>query len=410
MEKTDMDKALDSLQGVVAQIEAKQQAQKAFDAVDGAQFRSVGQSSPARVFFTNLGLSLKPVADASIPTMMTDGEELRFNPEFTLGLTDEECEGVVMGHEPLHCGMGHFSRITGLDDNDIRQQAADLEINGLCRLAGFVLPKSAIYPGEGAYKHCSPGLMMEEYYAILHKAKQPGSQGQQQQDPNGDPGGCGGILEAKDSAAADAQKTKWQARVAAAAQQAKGHGDLPGALEKWVHRVLKPKVDPWEVLREYMTRMVKTDRSWSKLNRRYFARGLYMPTMTGQALGDVCLLMDTSGSVTADMRALMTGFLEGVLAALPGRLIALYHHTRVYRVVEWVPEDGPLVLEEGERGGTSHVDAFERALALDEPPALIVALTDCDTTFGDDPCVPTIWCNVADNGIVPPFGQCVCVR
>jgi predicted metal-dependent peptidase len=129
---------------------------------------------------------------------------------------------------------------------------------------------------------------------------------------------------------------------------------------------------------------------------------------SSQALGDVVLLVDTSGSIGDDQLAMMAGFLEGVLAANPGKLTILYHTTTVYNTEEWVPEDGPLALKNTESGGTSHVDAFERIAEMGLEPAVIVALTDLESSFPDDPGIPTIWVDV-EGGHEPPFGQYVSI-
>ncbi len=197
--------------------------------------------------------------------------------------------------------------------------------------------------------------------------------------------------------------------MAAAAQQAAKRGNLPAGLERLIGRILKPKVDPWEILRDYLTRIAKTEQSWSRLNRRHLAHGLYLPSRHAQALGDVCLLVDTSGSIGDGQLTMMAGFLEGVLSANPGKLTIIYHTTNVYDVVEWVPEDNPLELTKGKTGGTSHVYAFGEIEALGIDPAVIIALTDLETDFPADPGIPTVWVNVAANGIQPPFGQCVCI-
>jgi len=139
-----------------------------------------------------------------------------------------------------------------------------------------------------------------------------------------------------------------------------------------------------------MTRAVKTEQNWSRLNRRALARGLYLPSRHAHELGDVALLVDTSSSIDDDDLARIAGFLEGVLAANPGKLWVIYHTTDVYRVDEWVPEDGPLHLEKEQSGGTSHLAAFQEIKNRGIEPAVILAATDLETEFPDDPGIPTI--------------------
>jgi predicted metal-dependent peptidase len=341
---------------------------------------------------------------------MTDGKRLAVNPEWILGLPPEERYGVVIGHEPMHCAMEHFARSRGMEDSRAAQIAADLEINPICREAGFTLPPDALFPGEGEYADLPSGNTFEEYYALLaSKRPKEGQSGEGQGPGEGqDPGNCGGVLPAPDKASAEHAANQWKGRVAAAAQAASQRGELPGSLQRWVERILRPKVDPWAILREYMTRAVKTEQSWARLNRRALARGLYLPSRHGNELGDVVLLVDTSGSIGQEQLDLMAGFLEGVLSANPGNLTIIYHDHKVQGVEEWTPESGPLELHPVGGGGTSHVPAFQEIENRGLEPSLILAMTDLETRFPADPGIPTIWVDV-EGGHRPPFGQYVCI-
>lgn len=409
-----LDKAFETVDGVVQKIHADKRAQEASQAVEDCRFRAVGERSAARAFFTSLALALEPCVDSSgeIETAATDGKRLPFSPEWILGLSPEERYGVMIGHEPMHCAMEHFARMRGMDDGRAAQIAADLEINPICRDAGFTLPDAAIFPGVGEYAHCPPGKTMEEYYVLVKEEREEGDQGDQGNDggdgEGNDPGGCGGVQPAPDQAAAEHSANTWKGRVAAAAQNAGKRGNLPGSLERWIERILKPRVDPWEILREYMTRAVKTEQNWSRLNRRALARGLYLPSRHANELGDVVLLVDTSGSIRQEQIDLIAGFLEGVLSANPGKLTVIYHDHTVQGVQEWVPEDGPLELHPVGGGGTSHVPAFREIENRGMEPSVILAATDLETLFPKDPGIPTIWIDV-EGGHTPPFGQYVCI-
>ena len=405
-----LDQALKTIDGVVDEIAARERAEKAVEAVEDCRFRAVGERSAARAFFTSLALGLEPqvAADDKIQTAGVDGKRLIFNPEWVLSLPHEELYGAVIGHEPMHCAMEHFARCQGMDDAQAAQIAADLEINPICREAGFTLPPDALFPGEGGYADLPPGKTFEEYYALVAKKRQEQPPDSQGQGEGQDPGNCGGVIPAPDKAAAEQSASQWKGRVAAAAQAASQRGELPGSLQRWVGQILKPRVDPWAVLREYMTRIAKTEQCWSRLNRRALARGLYLPSRHANELGDVALLVDTSGSIEDEQLALMAGFLEGVLSANPGKLWIIYHTVEVYNVEEWVPEDGPLTLSKGKDGGTSHVPAFQEIEDRAIDPALILAMTDLETRFPADPGIPTIWVDV-EGGHTAPFGNYVCI-
>jgi len=418
----------DALAETLGQIDREKQATDAMAAVEKARFRAVGERHPARCFFSKLALDLEARVDWDAGTAYTDGKVMAFSPAFINCLTPDEVHGVVIGHEPMHDGFLHFDRGRKLfeEDSELANIAADLEINPKCIEAGFVLPKIAIFPGKGQFAKMPPGLTMEEYYYRLRKEAHEGSpapgegegggdsnkgdgQGDTKVKPGNDPGGCGGFRPAPDDATTQARKAAWQGKVAAAAQSMRGKGDLPGFLQAMINDVLKPKRDPWGMLQEHLTRLAKTDLSWLKPNRRTVSQGLWLPARHGYALGNLALLVDCSGSIGDDDMRRMAGLMESLLGLNPGKLTIIYHTTVVTHVEEWTPDDGELKIERHGCGGTSHRDAFAEIFNMGVEPAVIIALTDLETTYPEDPGCPVLWVDVSTYGYKPPFGKVVCV-
>ena len=60
---------------------------------------------------------------------------------------------------------------------------------------------------------------------------------------------------------------------------------------------MAPKVDWRDVLRRYLSAAAKSDYAWTPPNRRYIARGLYLPSLRSETLGPVVVAVDTSGSI-----------------------------------------------------------------------------------------------------------------
>ncbi len=398
----------EALNKVMEDLRREEAGKNAMQAVDDAHMRSIlspACRTPAQVFFTTLALNLNPAVKWDTETAATDGDALLFNPDWIATLTPDETHGVVCGHEPLHNGFEHFARGQHFEDAQIANIAADAEINQVCLDAGFVLPDSAVVPGRGKYKDLPVGKCFEEYYSILYEKKQNG-----ELDGLGDgddPGGCGSFLPTPDPAASAAQAGKWQRQMAAAAQAAeKAQGDMPGSLQDMIDRILKPRVDPWQVLRDYMTRLAKNEQSWAKLNRRHLARGIYLPGRHGYELGDVVLLADISGSMDERQCQLTAGFLQGILELYPGRLTIIYHDTKVLDVVDWTIDDGELEIPvRSGGGGTCHIDAVAEIDRRCLEPSIILACTDMYTTWPADPGVPFVWLDTEGTTIEPPFGK-----
>jgi predicted metal-dependent peptidase len=135
--------------------------------------------------------------------------------------------------------------------------------------------------------------------------------------------------------------------------------------------------------------------------------------MFARGLGEVVILVDTSGSVyTKEVLDAFASELDGILQLCPCKAVVIYHHVRPYKVTEWTAVDGDFVLTPGETGGTSHIPAFEKIDelvdegVLDGPPSCVVALTDMESSFPEDPGYPVLWASTG-GGDECPFGTLV---
>jgi predicted metal-dependent peptidase len=199
--------------------------------------------------------------------------------------------------------------------------------------------------------------------------------------------------------------------VAQAEGLARRRGELPGGLDRSVASVLRPAV-PWEdALREFVTRTAQADYRWSPPNRRFAHAALYLPRLSGEALGDVVLAVDTSGSIGQELLDRFAAEAQGILDAYDVTLHVVYHDAAVQQVQTWRSTDGPLVLEPKGGGGTSHVPVFDWIAREGLEPACVVCLTDLYTEFPSAaPVIPVLWIVVGHNTLFPPFGRRVSIR
>jgi predicted metal-dependent peptidase len=227
------------------------------------------------------------------------------------------------------------------------------------------------------------------------------------QQPDNDPGRCGGVRDPGDGSPASKSQSEaeWRVAVAQAHQVAKQRGNLPGGLARLVEEVLQPKVDWRDVLREFLSQHAKNDFSWSHPNRRLIHQGIYLPGLRSEELGEVVLAVDTSGSIGQKELSRFAAEAQGILESFDCSLVILYHDAEVLKVQRWRSGDGPLTLEPVGGGGTSHVCVFEHVERLPEQPVCVVCLTDIYTCFPDvPPAIPTLWAVVGSNTATPPFG------
>jgi predicted metal-dependent peptidase len=307
----------------------------------------------------------------------------------------------VVCHESMHMAMAHHCRRQGRDPKKFNV-AADLALNPIIEDAGFRLPKCRLMPGEGSYKKLPRGKSAEEYYGML-PPDPPGGGGQQ----GSDPGGCGEVLDVPSPAEASDQEDQWKAAVVQAENAAKGRGQLPAGLARTVDKVVRPPADWKAVLREFVTRQAKSDFSWTRPNRRFIAQGLYLPGLHSEELGEVFVLVDTSGSIGQGRQlSAFANELDGILSSFDCTATVVYHDTDPHKVTEHSSTDGPFTLEPVGGGGTSHEWLNEWLDKHGSSPACCVALTDLDTAFGPDPGIPVLWA-VTGGSKNAPFGRVV---
>ncbi len=221
-------------------------------------------------------------------------------------------------------------------------------------------------------------------------SNQPGGQ-------SNDPGRCGGFSEPRksDGSAADSfqlqqLEREWQSNVAAAQQAAEKRGTLPDGIARLCAKALAPVRDWKAELRQYITQTAKSGYSWKRPNRRHVCRGMYLPSLRSQELGHIVIAIDTSGSIGAATIARFTSEACDI-ARSASRLTIIYHHSKVYRVQEWTPDDGELLIDGLKSGGTSHLGVFRKVDDFEEPPAVVVCLTDCQSDFPREPDYPVLW-------------------
>ena len=294
-------------------------------------------------FFGTLGLRLKLVP-GSLPTMATDGSRIVYNSAFVGELKPAELEG-VLAHEVLHCALGHHCR-RGERDPGLWNEAADLAINPILLGNGLTLPAGALIDPAFA------NLSAEEIYARLVGGRSEGASAVQQQAPqqtnavggmgNGpkgthgavpsDPmpkssngrgssqseqqtshavkpasmrsGGFGEVWDASDEhghAASTAEKRRqeheWSMAAEQALRSAKACGNEPGGVERPISESRQSQQDWRTILRDFVAATAPSDYRWTPPNRRYIASGLYLPSVERRGLGEVVIVVDTSGSI-----------------------------------------------------------------------------------------------------------------
>jgi predicted metal-dependent peptidase len=354
-------------------------------------------------FIGTIALNMPFKLDDRVPTAAVNGREVRFNPEFISNLTDPEMMFVV-AHECFHPMLEHNWRRMGRDPRKWNR-AADYVINQLLTDEGIgkmpaqgLLDKALYTQGNG---------ITDNIYTLLPDEPEGDGPGPSGGPPDGGPGPLDDCQDADGTPAEQQQQqAEWKVRVAQAAQAAKMSGKLSANMARLVGEILEPRVDWRDVLRNFLTKCRHDTRSFSRLNRRFLPQGLYLPSVSGEVMGEILIAVDCSGSIgerelnefAAEIRAIKDDL-------MPRCLHVMYFDSKVSHIEEYQPDD-ELDIQPHGGGGTAFSPVFRKADELGIEPVACVFLTDlyCDD-FGDQPDYPVLW--VSNAAEEAPFGQVI---
>lgn len=402
-------------------------------------------------FFGTLSLRLK-LTPGSLPTMATDGTRIVYNPAFVNQLKPAELEG-TLAHEVLHCALGHHCR-RGNRDPGLWNEAADLAINPILIKNGFTLPAGALI--DPAFTN----LSAEEIYARLlqkrgqgnstpaQSAGQPdgggttsdgsqAAQGSRIQDSSipaasqpGEnrtpvttegtpdpasmrPGAFGEVWDAtgeQGHPASPAEKRRqeheWSIAAEQALRSAKACGHKPGGVERPLSEARQSRQDWRAILRDFIAAAAPSDYRWTPPNRRYIASGLYLPSVERRGLGEIVIVVDTSGSIGKRELEQFAAEISAISEeAQPEAIHVVYCDAAVQCVQEFRASE-PVKLEPKGGGGTDFRPAFGWVTENDIAPACLIYLTDlCCDSFPETPDYPVLW--VTDSRRTAPFGETI---
>ena len=396
-------------------------------------------------FITTPLLRLKLVADPRVPTAEVDGRSIFYNEGFIARLTREETI-FLLAHEVLHVALGHHLR-RGDRDPQGWNAAGDYVINLLLQQAGFtVIEGGLLNPGfagwstERVYK-----LVMDLAEQALAESLKtptgaPGGPQAQGSPPAGGleppppppapaggeptlqdyiPEGAGGSVQdmmGEDgtplSQAERSQKEGELSVTLRQALQAQGLVQGVGASTRAFSRAVESRpagFDARTELADFLTVTIgRDDYAWSRPNPRYLAAGVCLPSLSAsQALVDVIVAIDTSGSVTPSLLSFMAGVCEDLFAAYPQTVLrVVYCASEVRSTEELTLHDCPVTLSQAQGGGGTRFNpVFEWVTQNGYHPTFLLYMTDLAGPEPEDPGYPVVWLAISSIFPTPPFGR-----
>lgn len=348
--------------------------------------------------------------DENIPTAMTNGWDVTYNPKFVEEHmpTDPELRFLVL-HEATHKAFRHLHVWNDIhrENHQLANVAADLFVNLALSDAdkgeGFIkMPKLGIQP-DPQYRGMSVGQI---YQKLLDDGKDGGGQSAMDEHDWED-AQDGASAEEVQKRADEIQRALRQGEMLRKKLAGKGAGSEDGIFGD----ILAPKVDWKKALRDFIqeTCAGRDEATWRRPNRRYLSQDIYMPSMQGVTLNELVIGFDTSGSVFGGDE--MTRFVSELKVIIeqvkPSKCHVIYWDTAVAGHQTF--EDGQFAVQNLKvkgGGGTDGSVLFDYLRGKNLNPQAIVQFTDGYVGNWGNTDIPTLWA-ITTNGIAAPFGTSI---
>lgn len=349
-------------------------------------------------FFASVALKLEYTPDESTPTMCTNGRNIRYSTKWFNSIKPEERKG-VLAHEVMHIILLHHLRIKERDVQ-LWNVACDHVVNLLLKKQGFQ------FPGKPYMDDQYEGLTAEQVYERLQQQQQQ-QKGKGKGDNQGD--GIGDVEQPpKDVDPMEMEQEAKQMAVEAV-NAAKQAGKLQGFMKELVQGLLEPK-QPWkELLQRFVSQISKNDYSWVRPNPRYFASGMYLPSLYSEDISGIVFAIDTSASISQKMLVEFVSEIREACTLFKIPVTVIQCDTKVQHVCE-MSEDEVSIKLHG-RGGTAFQPVFDYVTENLPDTRALVYFTDGDA-FDDyqEPPYPVLWAIYESRHFKAKFGEVIIVE
>lgn len=361
---------------------------------------------------------------AGVGTTCVDHKgNMYYHPDWVRGFTSNQETMFELAHEVMHLVQRCTVRFPNGGDHRVWNIAADIKVDSILVDAG--LTQSAVskknITDELMEKHRGKTTEQIYYYLIENPDEVeafggcPHSEGEGGDGPDIVPGsaagerGCtSGALHGKESSSEDIEK--WKQHVIAAALTAKGRGKCPSFADEFLADIRKPSVTWKDILRKAATSSFRGRYGYPRPNRRARAllagasRNMVLPSRTRSPNGAI-IMIDTSGSISDDNLSQFVSECAGIMRETGCRFLKIYFHdVECYHIEEY--DLNTIKKIKATRGGTSHLDVFEKVNESNDKVGMVIAFTDLETDFPEKPDYPVFWAHPPGyEGHEVPFGE-----
>ena len=362
-------------------------------------------------------------ADAWCGTLATDGKNFYYNSEFVLSLGS--IDKVIFGfaHEVLHCIYDHIPR-TGDRDRKLSNIAQDYVINA--DLVHYGVGKAidevdiiydkkyfnwsfeAVY--DELYEKADKIDIDELFEQLLDDHLEAGPDGENDGDGGGEDGDVSKRRPRLTREQKEAIKDEIREAVLQAAQSS-GAGNLPGGIQRIVNNLTNPKMDWRSLINMKIPSLSKNDYSYQRFNKKYMQSGIIVPGLNREEAIDVCIAVDTSGSISQKILEEQLSEVVGLMDMYEEFTIRIWQFdTGIYGYAEFTKDTaGDILSYEVKGGGGTDFDANWKFMKQEGiEPQMFIMFTDGEPwdSWGDEHYCDTLFIinNKYNKEIVPPFG------
>lgn len=374
-------------------------------------------------FFGSMATRLELVRADDMNTAATDGRNFFYNLEFIAGLTLKETE-FLFGHEVLHNAFEHHIRKEFPDGVDVANEdgtmskkcrhhtlwniACDYAVNEIL-VSGNIGDRIS----DTLYDKKYEGKCAEEIYddilKNIDKIDIETLADKLLDEHLSD-------LEKKGKKLSEEEKQKIREEIREnLLSSAQNAGKLPAGVDRMINELTSPKISWKDELRMDVQSTINFDYSFYRPSRKGMQQGFVLPGMKKDEALDICIAIDTSGSIDQKTLNVFFSEIQGIMEQYNDYTIRIWsfdsevHKEEVFRsdegsdITTYVPAGG---------GGTSFEANWDYMKKNDIIPKVFIMFTDMcpNAGWGDESyCENVIFVGYNSNRRIAPFGKTITI-
>ena len=358
-------------------------------------------------FFGSMATNLELIRDDNFDTAATDGMHFYYNLAFINSLTIKQTE-FLFGHEVLHNVFEHLLR---KDERHMKlwNVACDYVVNDILveskigeQIENLLLDKK--YHGwyaEAVYDDLMKNVKTIDLESLTDKLLDEHMDG----------------MEGKGRGLTESQKNEMRNKIREnLLNSIQTAGKLPAGVDRYVNELTQPKMNWKELLRQDIQSSIKTDYSFYRPAKKGRSQGIVLPGSIKEYGLDICIAIDTSGSISDDDLKVFLSEIQGIMSQYTDYTIRVWcfdtevHNEKIYRSDEG--EDITTYKAKG-GGGTLFEVNWAYMRNNDIHPKIFIMFTDMcpNSGWGDkNYCENVIFVGYKSGGRQAPFGTTITIE